>query len=80
MTAADTEQQTNQWVQVAVLGGDVHTIDLTEPKTVNQVLGEAGLELGQGQVVTVNGAPVTDFEQTLEPNTVVNVVSAVKNG
>ena len=84
MTAQfDTYEATtdpNGWVQVAVLGGDVHQIDLGEGKSVAQVLADANIEIETGQVVTVNGVPVTDFEQSLEPGTVVNVVSRVKNG
>lgn len=68
------------WVQVAVLGGDAHTIDLADGKTLSQVLNEAEIQLEAGQVVTVNGTAVTDTEQTLEPGSAVMVVSRVKNG
>jgi len=70
----------NPWIQVAVLGGDVSTIDFQEGLTVGQALEQAGVQVANGQVVTLNGAPVQDMDQTLEADSVLNVVGRVRNG
>ncbi|HVX24567.1 MAG TPA: hypothetical protein VG992_04495 [Candidatus Saccharimonadales bacterium] len=75
-----TEQTPAQWIDVAVLGGDVHKLDYAAGTTVSAALEQAGIQLDRGQVVTVNGAPVQDQDQVLEPNSAVNVVGRVKNG
>lgn len=76
------EQSVNPgWVQVAVMGGDVQKIDIPqEGMTVEQAINDAGVTVPQGSVVTMNGQPVMDMNTSLEPNTVLTVVSAVKNG
>jgi len=75
-TAADT---TTPWVQVVVLGGDVHRLDYEPGMTVQQVLEAANLNPQEGQVVTINGAPA-GLDQTIEPNSVVQLTSKVNNG
>jgi hypothetical protein len=80
-TADDTPViETPNWVQVTVLGGDVHNIDVTEGKTIAQALQEAGITVEKGQSITVNGQPVTDTNQALEAGTVVSVVRKLRNG
>lgn len=68
------------FVQVAVLGGDIHTIDCVEGLTVGQALAQAEVTLETGQVVTLNGAPVLNMDETVEPDSVLAVVGRVKNG
>ena len=72
--------ETPTWVQVTVLGGDVHNIDVTEGKTIAQALEEAGITVQGGQSITVNGRPVTDTNQALEAGTVISVVGKIRNG
>jgi hypothetical protein len=79
-TMAPEEHPAPGWVQVAVLGGDVYNVDHTEGQTVRQALEEAGVVREDGQVVTLNGTAVHDLDQPVEPGTVINVVSRVKNG
>ncbi len=68
-----------QWVNVVVLGGDAHRLDYVDGMTVAQALEQAELQLERGQVITVNGQPV-DSEQVIEPGSVVQLTSRVKNG
>lgn len=75
-----SEALTNGFVQVAVLGGDIHTVDCVEGLTIQQALTHAEVTLEHGQVVTLNGAPTQDLNQAIEPNSVLGVVSRVKNG
>ena len=72
--------ETPTWVQVTVLGGDVHNIDVGEGKTVAQALEEAGITVQDGQSITVNGRPVTNTDQALEAGTVISVVGKIRNG
>lgn len=75
-----SEASNNGFVQVAVLGGDVRTIDYVEGLSIRDALLQSEVNVETGQVVTLNGAPVQDFDQTLEPDSVLNVVGRVKNG
>lgn len=76
----DKDTATPAWAQVAVLGGDVANIDVTEGKTIAQALEDAGVTVEHGQSVSVNGEMITDFEQPLQPGTVVAVVTKIRNG
>ncbi len=76
LTQPDT---TPQWVQVAVLGGDVQQLDFEDGMTVAEVLQAAQIESTQGSVVQVNGRAAA-ADEIVEPGSVVQVTSRVKNG
>lgn len=68
-----------QWVSLVVLGGDERRLDYVAGMTVAQALEQADMQLERGQVITVNGRPA-DGAQTIEPGSVVQLTSRVKNG
>lgn len=66
-------------VRVTQLAGDTLTLDHAPGVTVQQYLERAGVQLGHGEVVTVNAKPVS-LDQTVEPGSVVVAASRVSNG
>lgn len=68
-----------QVVRITQLAGDTVTLDFEEDLTVGEYLTQANIELGQGEVVTVNGAPA-NMDSTVEPGSVVVVAGKVANG
>jgi len=73
------------WTYVAIMGGQTTKVRYESGQVVGDALnsvvqcGELTLRRGDGRVVTVNGrrAPL---DQSLEPNSVVQVTSPVSNG
>ncbi len=77
--AEDAAPLPEQWVQLAVMGRDITTLDFTPGMTVGEVIAGTGQQVGRGTVVTVNGRPA-GADQVLEPNSVVQITSRVSNG
>lgn len=68
------------WVKLARLGGQTAQIDLVPGTTVRDVLGMTDTAINQGDIVQVNGVPVTDLNTVLEPNSAVQITTAIRNG
>lgn len=85
-TTPDTETEQAQAatpaagvVHVTHLAGDNVSLDHTPTQTVRDYLAQADITPGHGEVVTVNGQPA-DLDSPVEPNSVVVVAGAVRNG
>lgn len=76
---AEADPAPAQWVHVTVLGGDTHQLDFTPGMTVAQALTSANLRREPGTIVQINGIAVED-DAVIEPNSVVQLTSRVKNG
>ena len=82
MTQAPIDLATNVptgSVRVTQVAGDVVTFDYGPDLSVADYLQRADISVGDGQMVTVNGAPTTP-ESTVETNSVVVVTGKVANG
>lgn len=66
-------------VRVTQLAGDTITLDFEETVSVREYLNRANIQLANGNVVTVNGAPA-DLDSTVEPGSVVVVAGKINNG
>ncbi len=66
-------------VRITQLAGDTITLDFEETVTVREYLSRANVQLANGNVVTVNGAPA-DLDTTVEPGSVVVVAGKINNG
>ncbi len=72
-------EEAPSWVQVAVLGGDLHQLDYASDMTVANALACANVRVKQGLMVQVNGREA-QLDEVLEPNSVVQVTTKVMNG
>ena len=76
---ATPPEEAAQWVDVAVMGGEVTKLDYEPGMTVRQVLEAANIELKRGSVVQINGQPAI-LDDVVEANSVVQVTGRVYNG
>jgi uncharacterized metal-binding protein len=72
-------EKTPGWVQVAVLGDDLHQLDYRSDMTVANALALAEVDVRKGLMVQVNGREA-QLSDPLERNSVVQVTTKVQNG
>jgi len=82
--ATDTADPTNvetqtSAVRVALLGGEVQTVEFDGATTVGDVLKQADISVGNGQIITMNGQ-TADINDIAEPGSAIVVTGRVKNG
>lgn len=67
-------------IEISVMGGDDHQVDFVKDKTVGEYLNDAGIDVGEGQSVSLNGEEIKDFGQMVSPEGQIVVASRVANG
>ena len=67
-------------IEIAVMGGDDYQVDFVKDKTVGDYLEEAGIEVGEGQSVSLNGEEIDNFQEMVSPEGQIVVASRVANG
>ncbi len=67
-------------IDIVVMGGDDYKIDFAKDKTVADYLDEAGIDIGDGQSVSLNGEEIRNLEQMVSPEGQILVASRVSNG
>lgn len=77
--AIDNGSAQGAWVRVSVLGAATKTLEYQIGITAGQTLEQAGIEAGEGRIIQVNGVPV-EATHLLEPNSTVQVTTAIDNG
>lgn len=67
-------------IEITVMGGDDYKIDFARDKTVGDYLNEAGIDIGEGESVSLNGEEVKSMEDMVSPEGQIVVASRVSNG
>ena len=67
-------------INITVMGGDDHSIDFAKDKTVGDYLNEAGIDIGDGQSVSLNGEEIKNLDEMVSPEGQIVVASRVSNG
>lgn len=74
------ETSTAGVVEISVMGGDDYKLDFVKDKTVGEYLNDAGIDVADGQSVSLNGEKISDFSQMVSPEGQIVVASQVANG
>lgn len=66
-------------VKISVMGGDDHTVDFVEGKTISGYLKDEGIEVRDGQTVSLNGETVS-LDTVASPEVNIVVAGRSSNG